>query len=263
MTSAARRASLASSIVQQPRAPERYDAGLRDSARWTPVTSWPASAARAAATAESTPPDMAAMTLHVAAPPQGPHIARAARARSTTGPIASTTASTSAWVERVAEREAQRVAGLVLVAAHREQHVRGLRHAGRARRPGGALDAARVQQHQQGVALAAGEAQVRVAGQPVHADRGHRAAVQVRVGHGLDDPAHEVVAQRRDPGRVLGLVLDRQLDRGREAGDRRGVDRAAADVALLAAAVHERGHLDLAAAPGARRRRRGRRPCGR
>ncbi len=56
-----------------------------------PVTSWPASTARAAATAESTPPDMAAMTL-MSAP------RRAARARSTTGPIASTTASTSAWV---------------------------------------------------------------------------------------------------------------------------------------------------------------------
>src|SRR4051794_35204515 len=63
MTSAARRASLLSSIVQQPRAPDRYDAGLRDSARWMPVTSWPASTARAAATAESTPPDMAATIL--------------------------------------------------------------------------------------------------------------------------------------------------------------------------------------------------------
>src|SRR5215510_10396106 len=70
MTSAARRASLASSMVQQPRAPERYDAGLRESARWMPVTSWPASVARAAATAESTPPDIAATTL-IAAPSQG------------------------------------------------------------------------------------------------------------------------------------------------------------------------------------------------
>src|SRR5258708_30964695 len=62
MTSAARRASRASSSVQQPRAPVRYELGLLDSARWTPVTSCPASAARAAATAESTPPDMAAST---------------------------------------------------------------------------------------------------------------------------------------------------------------------------------------------------------
>src|SRR3954471_23447933 len=63
ITSAARRASLASSILQQPRAPDRYDAGLRERARWMPVTSWPASTARAAATAESTPPDMAATIL--------------------------------------------------------------------------------------------------------------------------------------------------------------------------------------------------------
>src|ERR1700759_100778 len=63
MTSAARRASLEASLVQQPRPPERYGAGLRESARWTPVTSWPASWARAAATAESTPPDMAATTF--------------------------------------------------------------------------------------------------------------------------------------------------------------------------------------------------------
>src|SRR5258706_8486227 len=62
ITSAARLASRASSSVQQPRAPVRYERGFLDRARWTPVTSWPASAARAAATAESTPPDMAAST---------------------------------------------------------------------------------------------------------------------------------------------------------------------------------------------------------
>ena len=62
MTSAARRASRESSMVQQPRAPVRKDCGFAESARCTPVTSCPASAARAAATAESTPPDMAAST---------------------------------------------------------------------------------------------------------------------------------------------------------------------------------------------------------
>src|SRR5215472_14185177 len=62
ITSAARRASLASSSVQQPRAPVRYELGFRDKARCTPVTSWPASATLAAATAESTPPDIAAST---------------------------------------------------------------------------------------------------------------------------------------------------------------------------------------------------------
>ncbi len=241
MTSAARRASLASSMVQQPRAPERYDAGLRDSARWMPVTSCPASAARAAATAESTPPDMAATTSH--------HRLRrlADRARSTTGPIASTRASTSAAVEVWPEREAQRVAGLLVGAPHGQQHVRGLRDAGGAGGAGRALDAASVEQHQQRVAVAAREAQVGVAGQALGARAIELGTVEVGLGHGLDDPADQVVAQRRHPGGVLGLLLHRELDRGGQARDRRGVQGAAADVALLAAAVHEGAHLDLAA----------------
>ena len=98
MTSAARRASLASSIVQQPRAPERYDCGLRDRARWMPVTSCPASAARAAATAESTPPDIAASTF-TTPPPRCRITAPAARARCTAGPIASMTRRTSSAVD--------------------------------------------------------------------------------------------------------------------------------------------------------------------
>src|SRR6478736_2235699 len=137
ITSAARRASLASSMVQQPRAPERYDAGLRDSARWIPVTSWPASTARAAATAESTPPDMAAMTLMSA--PRRP------------GAFDDRTDRLDERVDvglggGVAEREAQRVACGLLVAAHGQQHVGGLRHPGGAGRSGRALDAAGVEQ---------------------------------------------------------------------------------------------------------------------
>src|SRR4249919_259600 len=141
ITSAARRASLASSIVQQPRAPERYDAGLRDSARWIPVTSWPSSTARAAATAESTPPDMAATTfMRTASSACGP------------GPFDDRRDRLDHGVDvgpgrGVPEREAQRVTGRLVVAAHREQHVRGLRHAGGAGGPGRALDPAGVEQH--------------------------------------------------------------------------------------------------------------------
>src|SRR3954451_2507380 len=62
-TSAQRRASRESSTEQHPRAPSRIVAGFAESARWTPVTSWPASRSRAAATAESTPPLIAAKTL--------------------------------------------------------------------------------------------------------------------------------------------------------------------------------------------------------
>src|SRR5690625_944724 len=60
---AARRASEASSIVQQPREPARIWSRFRDSAMCTPTTSCPASTARAAATAESTPPLSAAKTF--------------------------------------------------------------------------------------------------------------------------------------------------------------------------------------------------------
>src|SRR3954447_17284655 len=66
-TSAARRASEASSREQQPREPVRSAAEVCDSARCTPTTSCPAATARAAATAESTPPLMAARTLICAA----------------------------------------------------------------------------------------------------------------------------------------------------------------------------------------------------
>ena len=69
MTSAARRASCESSMVQQPRAPERYFCGLEESAKCTPITSWPASTARAAATAESTPPLIAAINFMKDLPP--------------------------------------------------------------------------------------------------------------------------------------------------------------------------------------------------
>src|SRR6185503_19088733 len=62
---AARRASIESSIVQQPRDPVRSVPGLRFSARCTPTTSCPASTARAAATALSTPPLIAARTFTV------------------------------------------------------------------------------------------------------------------------------------------------------------------------------------------------------
>src|SRR3954469_10827895 len=238
ITSAARRASLLSSIVQQPRAPERYDAGLRERARWMPVTSWPASTARAAATAEATPPDMAATILIGCSPLRGLGGAR---------PLDGGADRLDQRVDvgggaGVPQREAQRAARHLVVVAHAEQYVRGLRDAGRAGRARRALDAPGVEQHQQRVALAAGEAEVTVAGQPPV-----DVAVHDGVRHDLADPGHQVVAQPGQPRGVVGLLLDRELDGGREAGDRRGVEGAAADVPLLAAAVHQRGHLHLAA----------------
>src|SRR5690625_5234796 len=57
-----RRASAESSNEQHPRAFSRVCWASVCRARWTPTTSCPASTARAAATDESTPPDMATKT---------------------------------------------------------------------------------------------------------------------------------------------------------------------------------------------------------
>lgn len=56
-------ASIESSMVQHPLEPVRKVPEFLERAKCTPTTSWPASTARAAATAESTPPDMAAKTF--------------------------------------------------------------------------------------------------------------------------------------------------------------------------------------------------------
>ena len=143
------------------------------------MTSWPASAARAAATAESTPPDMAASTR--IGVPAGSWRTSDLVGRLTVADavLAGPPGALDDRADRlgdgvdvglgggVAEREAQRPAGQRLGHAHRQQHVARLRDPGRAGRAGRALDAAGVEQQQQRVALAAGEGEVRVAGQPV------------------------------------------------------------------------------------------------
>src|SRR5215475_12538075 len=163
ITSAARRASLASSSVQQPRAPVRYELGLRDKARCTPVTSWPASAALAAATAESTPPDMAArmrrvvIVFRIGGSAGGP-----------AGPLHDLDDDRTERVYvgllgRVAKRETQRRPGPRVVGAHSQQHVTRLGNACGAGGAGRAGNPPRVEQHQQRVTLAAREGEMRVA----------------------------------------------------------------------------------------------------
>ena len=221
---------------------------------------------------------------------RGSPSAPAPRARSTTGPIASTTASTSAGGARCGPSEKRsECRACVRVAAHREQHVRGLRHAGRAGRAGGALDAAGVEQHQQRVALAAGEAEVGVAGQPVPPTGVD--GPPCRCASGTTSSTRRTRSSRSaaDPGGVLGLVLDRRArrrPRSRRSPGRRGCRcgcrapgrrRAPAAVTSQLAAYDERadavGAADLvpgerqrvdAARPRSRpapRRRPGRRRC--
>src|SRR3954470_12850288 len=140
--SATRRASPASSIVQQPRALSRRVAADWLRARCTPTTSWPASTIRAAATAESTPPLIAATTLIPASPAPAGGASRPSHRRGQRSQHRVDVVDGG----RVAEGEPQRTAGLLLRDAHREEDVAGLWHAGLARRSGGALDPGGVEQ---------------------------------------------------------------------------------------------------------------------
>src|SRR4051812_13704449 len=138
-TSAARRASRESSSEQQPRAPSRWDAGEGDNARWTPVTSCPAATARAAATALSTPPDMAASTFIAGPSPQRSGGAARPLDRGTDGRQQGIDVTGGGGVT---EREPQRATRSFLVVPHGQQHMARSRDAGRARRAGGTFDAA-------------------------------------------------------------------------------------------------------------------------
>ena len=238
MTSAARRASLASSIVQQPRAPERYDAGLRERARWMPVTSWPASTARAAATAESTPPDMAARTFtcfgrprRARRPGRSPRRPRRRRPRwrcgrartaasaapgSSSQPIASSTCEgcgTPAEQAEPVEHSMPRASSSISSESPSQPG-----------KPRWALPGSRC----------------------TPAGRGRRRGGARR---GPTSITRRTRSSRSAPTRAAcsACCLTASSTAAAKPGDRRGVDGAAADVALLAAAVHQRGDRDLAA----------------
>ena len=110
--------------MQQPRR-RCAGAGLRDSARCTPTTSCPASTARAAATAESTPPLMAASTL-ISDAACGRRPCAAPRARSTAaGQRRAAARRRRPAVRGVAEGEAQRRPRAAVVVARPSRAARG------------------------------------------------------------------------------------------------------------------------------------------
>src|SRR3954471_11082557 len=140
---APRRAWWASSTLQQPRAPLRRVCRSGDRARCTPVTSWPASTASAAATAESTPPLIAAISLTSAG-------------SCPAGALDHGRDDVEDGVDvgvggGVPQAEPQRAARPRGVGAGGQQYVAGPGHPGAARGAGGALDAAGVEQHEQRV----------------------------------------------------------------------------------------------------------------
>ena len=122
----------------------------------------------------------------------------------------STSAAVEVWPRREPQRRPRAARSSAPIAS---STWRGLGDPGRAGRPGRALDAGRVEQEQQRVALAAGEGEVRVAGQPVD-----RVAVEDRVR--APRPAPGRPARRAAPptrAANSGWPFDRHLDRDREA----------------------------------------------
>ena len=230
------------------------------------MTSCPASTARAAATAESTPPDMAARTRIDSAGPAS--TGRSPRRRRPPGPARrpgrspSTSASTSARGAGVPEREPQRAAR----AARRRSPSRA------ARGEGWATPAEQAEPVEQSMPRASSSISSESPSQPGKvrcALPGSRSAgsgspLSARVGDLRLDPARPGRRAARRPGRACsGWRLTASSTARGEAGDGRGVDGAGADVALLAAAVQQRGDAPARGARRARRRRTGRRACAR
>src|SRR5829696_220868 len=265
IASAARRASCASSLEQQPRAPVRNDWGFLDSARWTPVTSWPASTARAAATAESTPPDIAARTF-TRCPFRFLTLANAATlysrsVRRPSAPASSSNGSGEAGPRdshrqrrgegvdvgggrRVPQGEPQRRPSLGLAATHGQQDMAGLRHPGRAGRTGRAIDVGGVEEQEQGVGRAARKADVH---NPRQRLSGIRRSMEYGVRYGgehVDDQQRTQLAEAP----FLGIEpFGRALEGGGETRDCGDVEGAGANVSFLAAAVQDRSEGDIAA----------------
>ena len=163
---ATRRASCRSSSVQQrPKLwgmPSRWSYSCIDS----PTTSWPASASRAAATDESTPPDMAT-TIRIARlavttrptsarhghPGQRPQLVHQRRQH----PKHAVDFGLGVGRSEAEAKRALRAAGRQ---PHRLEHVRGLERSRRARRPGRHGDAFEVERDEQRLGLDPLEADV-------------------------------------------------------------------------------------------------------
>src|SRR5262245_7307252 len=123
--------------------------------------------------------------------------------------------------------------------AHRQQDVAGLCDAGRARRAGRTLDATRVEEHEQRIALAARKREMGVARQP-GLEVGTRVPVEHRLWHRLDDPANEVITKPGELVGVLGLALDGELRGYSQRRDCGRGPRAGTNVALLPTTMKDR-----------------------
>ena len=169
----------------------------------------------------------------------------ALRARSTTGPIASMRASTSACVE-VCPRENRSEAR-----ANSSEEPIAIRTCEACGTPASQADPVEHSMPRASSSISSespsqpGNARCALAGRRSRA--GLRVAVVDRVRHLASYAGDQCVAQLGEPLGELGLARHRRLAGHREPRDRGRVDRARADVALLATAVQQRGRLQLPA----------------
>src|SRR5438094_721777 len=240
-----------------------------------PTTSYPASTSKAAATDESTPPDIATRTRSATTSPS-PNAEFGMRNAEYKGRVESRNETRTAiphsalrtphsalaspvqdggqlpdlldnlWqgpddrlhvLRRVllAEREPQGGDAQLPRHAHGREYVRRLDRPRRARGTRGASDPREVEVHQQRLAVGTGNRHARDVGGPPAVS-----AVDHGVGHDGDQPALELVAQRGRTGGERRLLAGRQLHGRPEPHDPRHVLRARPDTELLAAAVDDR-----------------------
>ena len=234
--------------MQHPLAPVRRVPGIRESAKWTPTTSCPASTARAAATALSTPPLIAAKTFTPTSvgsasgkKPQAP--ALAARGH----PRGSSLLDNAGEYRRdsldvilcgvVAQTKAQCSACRLFAQPHRQENVRGFGNTGLAGGPGGDLNTVLVQQVEQHVPLTAGNRDVQVA---------RKSRIVGPAHHHIGNSSTQLLTQGISPGGQMRTVLDpsllTQLQGSSKSNNTRNIEGSRAPQ-LLVSAVHQRTEL--------------------
>src|SRR6266566_695640 len=178
-----------------------------------PMTSYPASTSNAAATDESTPPDIATRTRSLTAPLPN-YRASSMQYRGQLPNLVNDLRQCTddrIHVLRHAvlpERKAQRRHAELARHAHRAEHVRRLHRPGAAGRPRRAGNGGEVEMHEQSFGVGPGDRDVGDVGRAL----GPR-AVDHGVGQDVEQPPLQLVAQRAHRGGERRLLAGRELHR--------------------------------------------------
>src|SRR5438552_11283149 len=213
---------------------------LQNSFIVAPMTSYPASTSNAAATDESTPPDIATRTRSLTAPLRN-YRASSMQYRGQLPNLVNDLRQCTddrIHVLRHAvlpERKAQRRHAELARHAHRAEHVRRLHRPGAAGRPRRAGNAGEVEMHEQSFGVGPGDRDVGDVGRAL----GPR-TVDQGVGQDVEQPPLQLVAQRAHRGGERRLLAGRELHRPPQSDDPRHVLRARPQPELLPTAVDDR-----------------------